>query len=100
MKITNLHPTNCSYEECYKYLPKINSFVPQDLDSRISNARGAAREVVLQFMRHITEISNSNLIRNANTLMTKSEKKVDTEVEFSWISDSHPQSQTKFKLGF
>ena len=45
-------------------------------------------------------MSNSNLIRNANSLMTKNEAKIDTEVEFSWVSDVHPQNQTKFKLGY
>ena len=45
-------------------------------------------------------MSNSNLIRNANSLMTKNEAKIDTEVEFSWVSDVQPQNQTKFKLGY
>ena len=45
-------------------------------------------------------MSNSNLIRNANSLMAKNEAKIDTKVEFSWVSDVHPQNQTKFKLGY
>ena len=45
-------------------------------------------------------MSNSNLIRNANSLMAKNEGKIDTEVEFSWVSDVHPQNQTKFKLRY
>ena len=32
--------------------------------------------------------------------MAKNETKIDTEVEFSWISDAYPKSQTKFKLGY
>ena len=44
-------------------------------------------------------MSNSNLIRNANSLMAN-EAKIDTEVEFSSVSDVHPQNQTKFKLGY
>ena len=34
---------------------------------------------------------NSNLIRNANSLMAKKEAKIDTEVEFSWVPDVYPQ---------
>ena len=43
-------------------------------------------------------MSNSNAIQNANSLMVKNDAKIDTEVEFSWVSDVHPQNQTKFKL--
>ena len=32
--------------------------------------------------------------------MAKNKRKLDTEVEFSWISDTYPQSQTKFKIGY
>ena len=32
--------------------------------------------------------------------MTKNEAKIDTEVEFSWVTNTHPQNQTKFKLGY
>ena len=45
-------------------------------------------------------MSNSNLMCNANSLMAKNEAKIDAEVEFSWVSDVHPQNQTKFKLGY
>ena len=44
-------------------------------------------------------MSNSNLMQNANSLMAKNEAKIDTKVEFSWVSDVHQQNQTKFKLG-
>ena len=60
----------------------------------------AAREIVQMFLKHVAEMSNSNLIRNANSLMTKNEAKTDTEVEFSWVSDVHLQNQTKFKQGY
>ena len=45
-------------------------------------------------------MSNSNLIRNANSLMAKDKAKIDTKVEFSWVSSVHPRNQTKFKLGY
>ena len=70
------------------------------LDSRNTTEREAAREIVQNFLKHVAEMSNLNLIRNANSLMTKNEGKIDTEVEFSWVPDVHPQNQTKFKLGY
>ena len=45
-------------------------------------------------------MSNSNLIRNSNSLLAKNEAKIDTKVELSWVSDFHPQNQTKCKLGY
>ena len=45
-------------------------------------------------------MSDSNLIFDATFLMTKNGAKIDTEVEFSWMSDFHPQNQTKSKLGY
>ena len=41
-------------------------------------------------MKHIAKVSNSNLIQNANCLMAKNEAKIDTKVEFSWITNTHP----------
>ena len=48
----------------------------------------------------MAEISNSNLIRNANSLIAKNEIKIDPDVEFSGIGEIYPQNQTKFKLGY
>ena len=45
-------------------------------------------------------MSDSNLICDATFLMTKNGANIDTEVEFSWMSDFHPQNQTKSKLGY
>ena len=54
----------------------------------------AAREIVSNYLKHITEISNSNLIRNTNSIMAKGEVKLDPNVDFSWIGEIHPQNQT------
>ena len=48
----------------------------------------------------MAETSNSNLIRNTNSLIAKNKVKIDPDVEFSWIGEIHPQNQTKFKLGY
>ena len=33
-------------------------------------------------------MSNSNLIRNANSLMAKNKAKIDNKVELSWVPDA------------
>ena len=43
----NLHTINCPYEEFSKYSSKGNSFLSQDLDSRIPNLREVPWEIVL-----------------------------------------------------
>ena len=32
--------------------------------------------------------------------MTKIKAKIDTEAEFSWVSNFHSQNQARFKLGY
>ena len=58
----------------------------------MTTEREAAREIIGNFYTHVAEMSNSNLIRNANSLMAKDKAKIDTKVEFSWVSSVHPQS--------
>ena len=62
--------------------------------------KGRLQEKLFESLKHVAEISKSNLIRNVNSLMAKNEAKINTKVEFSWVSDVHPQNQTKFKLGY
>ena len=95
-----LHLIDCAYEDFSNYSLKTKTFYPQHLDSRFPEEREAAKEIVLSYFKHIAEISNSNLIRNANSFIAKNEVKIDPDVEFSWISEIHPQNQTKFKLGY
>ena len=75
-------------------------FLPHHLHSGNPYEKEIAREIVRKFLKHVAEMSNSNFIWNANSLMAKNEAKTDTKVEFIWVSDVHPQNQTKFKLGF
>ena len=51
-------------------------------------------------MKNIAEASNLNLVQNVNSLMSKSDTKIDTEVELSWVNNIHLQNQTRFKLGY
>ena len=97
--VTLIHPIDCAYDDCVNYSTKNHSFLPHHLDSRNATEREASREILRNFLKHVAEMSNSNLIRNANSLMAN-EAKIDTEVEFSSVSDVHSQNQTKFKLGY
>ena len=96
----NLHPIDCPYDDFVNYSTKIHSLLPHYLDSGNTDEKEAAREIVQNFLKHVAEISNLNLIQNANSLMAKNEVKTDTGVDFSWVSDVHLQNQTKFKLGY
>ena len=96
----NLHPIGCPYDDFVNYLTKNHLFLPHHLDSRNTTEREAAREIVQNFLKHVAILSNSNLIRNANSLVAKNEPKIDTEVEFSCVPDVHPKSQAKFNLGY
>ena len=78
----NLHPIDCSYDDFGNYSTKNQLFLPHHLDSRNTTEREATREIVGNFLKHVAEMSNSNLIRNANCLMANNEAKIDTEVEF------------------
>ena len=90
-KINNvlLHPIDCAYEDFSNYSLKNKTFYPQHLDSRFPEERAAAKEIVLSYFRHIAEISDSNLIRNANSLIAKNEVKIDPIVEFNLPTKSN-----------
>ena len=96
----NLHPIDCHYDDFVNYSTKNHLFLLHNLDLRNTTERDAAREIVWNFFKHVAEMSNSNLIWNCQFLNGKNEAKIDTKVEFSWVSDAHSQNQTKFKLGY
>ena len=102
----NLHTINCPYEEFSKYSSKGNSFLSQDLDSKIPNLREVPWEIVLpweiilQFMKHVVQISNSNLIQNTNALWKIKQKLIAKLNLVGLLTDSHPQNQIKLKLGY
>ena len=84
-----LHPIDCAYEDFSNYSLKNKTFYPQHLDSRFPEERAAAKEIVLSYFRHIAEISDSNLIRNANSLIAKNEVKIDPIDEFNLPTKSN-----------
>ena len=91
-----LHSIDCLYDDFVKYLPKNEPFSPQDLDSNDPEKRCIAREVVVNFFKEAIEVPNSNLIRNANTLLLKEDTRIADD--FNWINQN--KCKDKFKLTY
>ena len=64
-----MHPIDCSYEKFSEFSSNDHNFFPHHLDSNSPKEREVAREIVINFMKHIVNISNQNLKRNANCLL-------------------------------
>ena len=91
-----LHPIDCLYDDFVKHSPKNEPFTPQDPDSNDPEKRCVAREVVVDFFKEAIEVSNSSLIRNANTLLLRGDTKIAED--FNWSNQN--KSQDKFKLTY
>ena len=80
-----LYPLTVQYDE-FTDFNNGKQFFPQHLESTDLELRSVARETVVNYMKHVTNISNSNLKRNAITL-TITDKTIDLtssqEPEFS-----------------
>ena len=64
-----LHPIDCSYEKFSEFSSKQSAFFPHHLESSDQKEREIAREIVINFMKDIVSVSNSNLKRNASVLL-------------------------------
>ena len=71
-----------------------------DLDSLDLERRLAAREIAVKFFKDAVQVSNSNLVRNAKTLWTSGNAKINPEKEISWIGKSGKREQDKFKFKY
>ena len=89
LKNVSLHPTDCHYEDFRKCSANGRDFYPQDLDSSDMEKRLAAREIVVNFFKDPVQVSNSNLMRYANTLLTS-----------GLIGKSGKREQEKFKFTY
>ena len=83
MDHVSLHPIDCPYESFRQYSRTGNDFVPQDLESRDPEKRNKAVGTVKRLFKEVVEVSNSNLIRNVNTLI--STLPPDNENDITWI---------------
>ena len=62
-----LYPLTVQFDE-FSEFNNGKQFFPQHLESTDPELRSIARETVVNYMKHVTNISNSNLKRNAITL--------------------------------
>ena len=97
-KNVSLHPIDCRYEDFRKYFVVGRDFCPQDLDSTDLEKRLAAREIVLTFFKDAAHASNSNLVKNANNLLTSGSAKINLEEQLSWIGKSGKREQEDSNL--
>ena len=99
-KNVTLHPVDCRYEDFQKYSPTTRDFRLQDLDLSDLERRLAAKEIVINFFKDAVQVSNSNLVRNTNTLLTSANAKINLDQEISWIAKSRKREQDKFKFTY
>ena len=57
-----------------------------------------AGEIVVNFLKDVVQVSNCNLVRNANTLLTSGNAKINPDEQISWIGKSGKQGQDRFKF--
>ena len=89
-----LHPVDCAYEKFPEFSSKQRNFFPHHLELADPKQLEVAREIVVNFMKHIANISNSNLKRNADCLVINGN--VGTDVK---ILGMEVESK-KFKLSY
>ena len=100
-----LFPLTVEYNDFVEFNKSKQQFFPQHLESTNFELRSLARETVVNYMKHVTNISNSNLKRNAKSLVV-TDKTLDSaaaigqESEFSarfkrtyWLEDLEKQER-------
>ena len=53
---------------------------------------------MINFFKEGVQVPNSNLMRNANTLLVKGEAKINPEGEFSWLVQVITKTKTTLNL--
>ena len=72
-----LFPLTVDYDDFTSFSKEKRQFYPQHLESTDLDLRLAARQIAVQYMKHATGVSNSNLKRNAKSLVI-SDKALDS----------------------
>ena len=70
MDHVSLHPIACPYESFRQHSKTWDDFVPQNLKSRDLEKRNKVVGIVQRLYEEAVEVSNSNLIRNADNLIS------------------------------
>ena len=89
-----LHPIDCAYEKFPEFSSKQSNFFSHHLESADTKEREIAREIVVNFMKHIVKISNANLNRNANCLVINGNVSSDAKILGMEVESK------KFKLSY
>ena len=95
-----LHLIDCQYEDFKKHSQDQTDFRPQDLDSPDLNKRLGAREIVINFFKDAAQVSNSNLVHNANTLLLCGGAKINADGVINLIGKSQRLDQDRFKCTY
>ena len=90
-----LHPIDCIYEDFKNHSPSNSEFMPHDLESIDQNKKATARETVVRFLHQALEVSNPNLMRNANTLIMSA----GSSDKIIGLNDN-PEVNQKFKVTY
>ena len=95
----SLHPSDCPYEDFRHYSKTGEDFMPQDLQSRDPEKRIKVVEIVQKIFKDAVEVSNTNIIRNANNLLTTLPP--DSYKDIVWIGTTKQRVESqKFKIGY
>ena len=92
----HLHPIDVNYAYM-KTSKNDGSMNPALLDDK--ELRKEVTEGYCKMMKKIAEISNKNLVRNADVYISTGGK-IDPDNEFSWIDESYKQGKEKLQLSY
>ena len=92
-----MQPIGCPYEAFKQYSKNGKDFVPSDLELRDLEKRQNRAETVRRFFKDVVEVSNSNIVRNANNLLMDLPR--DNDKKITWIGTTKQRVDSgKFKL--
>ena len=92
----NLHPIDIEYND-FKEMNGGRNFNPYFVESPA--LRNEIKSVMYTFMKRIANISNNNLLNNANAYLA-SGGKIDPDYKFEWPNSSHDDLKTKFQMSY
>ena len=81
-------------------LQQVETLGHRILTHQVLERRLAAKEIVINFFKDAVQVSNSNLVRNTNTLLTSDNAKINPDQEIRWIGKSRKREQDKFKFTY
>ena len=90
-----VHPIDCIYEDFKNHSPNNSEFMLHDLELIDQNKKETARETVVRLLHQAIEVSNSNLTRNANTLIMSA----GSSDKIVGLNDN-PEVSQKFKVTY